>query len=235
MVEVIPAILTDNFNELREQISRVVNVASFVQIDMCDGIFVPTMTWPFNELKSGNKENNIDPILEEEEGLPFWDSLDFEFDLMVKNAHEQFDFFIRLGAKRIVFHIEAESDLNKFIEFLEGIDMYTRENIQIGIALNSTTSIDILKPIISKVDFVQCMGIEHIGFQGEPFDERVLNQILNLRSLYPELIISVDGSVNEITAPLLVKAGANRLVIGSAIMQSYDIRESIKEFENLGV
>ena len=233
MIEVIPAILTDDFNELRENISRVVNLVPVVQIDMCDGIFVPTVTWPFNELKSGNKENNINGILEEEEGMPFWDSLDFEFDLMVSNAHEQFEFFVRLGAKRIVFHIEAEKDFDKFKEFLEGIDMYTRENIQIGVAINTTTSIEILKPIISNVDFVQCMGIEKIGYQGEEFDERSLEQISQLRKNYPELIISVDGSVNENTAPLLVKAGANRLVIGSAIMQSYDIRESIKEFENL--
>lgn len=233
MIEVIPAILTDDFNELRESISRVVNLVPVVQIDMCDGIFVPTVTWPFNELKSGNKENNIDGILEEEEGMPFWDSLDFEFDLMVSNAHEQFEFFVRLGAKRIVFHIEAEKDFDKFKEFLEGIDLYTRENIQIGVAINTTTSIEILKPIISNVDFVQCMGIEKIGYQGEEFDKRSLEQISQLRKNYPELIISVDGSVNENTAPLLVKAGANRLIIGSAIMQSYDIRESIKEFENL--
>ena len=233
MTEVIPAILTDDFNELRESISRVVNLVPVVQIDMCDGIFVPTVTWPFNELKSGNKENNINGILDEEEGMPFWDSLDFEFDLMVSNAHEQFDFFVRLGAKRIVFHIEAEKDFYKFKEFLEGVDMYTRENIQIGVAINTTTSIEILKPIISNIDFVQCMGIEKIGYQGEEFDKRSLEQISQLRKNYPELIISVDGSVNENTAPLLVKAGANRLVIGSAIMQSYDIRESIKEFENL--
>jgi ribulose-phosphate 3-epimerase len=234
MTEVIPAILTDNFNELREKISRVVNVSTVVQIDMCDGIFVPTITWPFNELKEGHKENNIDAILEEEEGLPFWDSLDFEFDLMVKDAHKQFEFFTRLGAKRIVFHLEAE-DEKDFKEFLEALDIYVKENIEIGLALNTTTDIDKLKPFINLVDFIQCMGIANIGFQGEEFDERVLNQIKELRSQYKELIISVDGSVNEITAPLLVKAGANRLVIGSAIMNSYDVRETIKEFENLGV
>ena len=233
MTEIIPAILTDNFNELREGISRVVNVVTVVQIDMCDGIFVPTLSWPYNEIKADHKENNIDSILEEEEGLPFWDSLDFEFDLMVSDAHKQFDFFVRLGAKRVVFHIEAEKNINEFNEFLEGIDMYTRENVEIGVALNTTTPIETIKPIISKVDFIQCMGIEKIGYQGEPFDERVLEQISELRKIYPELIISVDGSVNETTAPLLVKAGANRLVVGSAIMNSYDVRETIKEFENL--
>ena len=53
-------------------------------------------------------------------------------------------------------------------------------------------------------------GIEKVGFQGEAFDERVLKQIIDLRLKYPELIISVDGAVNEETAPKLLEAGANR-------------------------
>jgi len=175
----------------------------------------------------------VEGILNEEEGLPFWDSVDFEFDLMVINAHEQFEFFTRLGAKRIVFHLEAELDHPKFKEFLEGLDMYTRENIDIGLAINTTTDIEKLKPFISLIDFVQCMGIEHIGKQDEPFDERVIPQVKELRKLYPELIISIDGSVNEHTAPLLVEAGASRLIIGSVIVHSLDVRETIKEFENI--
>jgi ribulose-phosphate 3-epimerase len=152
---------------------------------------------------------------------------------MVENAHTQFEFFTRLGAKRIIFHIEAETDQVKFKEFLEGLDMYTRENIEIGVAINTTTPIEKLAPIISYIDFVQCMGIEHIGSQGQPFDEKALTQISSLRREYPELIISVDGSVNERTASSLVKAGANRLVVGSALISSLDVRETIKNLENL--
>lgn len=229
MTEVIPAILVEDFEELRASISRVVSVARTVQIDICDGKFTPYASWPMQVSDEGSVYN----ILNEEEGLPYWDSLDFEFDLMVINAHEQFEFFTRLGAKRIVFHIEAELDKTKFKEFLEGMDMYFRENIQLGVAINTTTPISELDPIISHIDFVQCMGIENIGHQGEPFDERALDQVKSLRASYPELIISVDGSVNEKTAPLLVSAGANRLVVGSALMKSLDIRETIKNLENL--
>lgn len=227
MTEIIPAILVEDFGELRENLARVAGVTNIVQIDVCDGKFVPHTSWPVGS------DSNVEAILNEEEGLPYWDSIDFEFDLMCINAHEQFDFFIRLGAKRVVFHIEAESDKNKFKEFLEAIDMYTRESVQIGVAINTTTPIDSLDGIISNVDFVQCMGIEHIGKQGEPFDERVLSQIKALRLKYPELIISVDGSVNEHTAPLLVEAGANRLVVGSALMESYDIRETMNNLKKL--
>lgn len=229
MTEVIPALLVRDFIELKEQLAKIAYITKTVQIDVCDGHFVSSYSWPMN----ANDDMNIESILSEEEGLPFWDSLDFEFDLMVKNAHEQFEFFVRLGARRLIFHIEAEDDKTKFKEFLEGLDMYVKENIDIGVAINTTTDIAVIDQIISYVDFVQCMGIEHIGYQGEPFDEKVLEQIKELRSKYKELIISVDGSVNETTAPLLVKAGANRLVVGSALMHSMDMRQTIKDLENL--
>jgi ribulose-phosphate 3-epimerase len=115
---------------------------------------------------------------------------------------------------------------NKLKEFLEGLDMYTRDNIEIGIALNTTTDISEIESMISLVDFVQCMGIEKIGFQGEPFDERVLKHIKELRLRYPDVIISIDGSVNQNTAPLLVQAGVNRLVVGSLLMESYGKRNN---------
>jgi ribulose-phosphate 3-epimerase len=178
-------------------------------------------------------EQSVQGILEDESGMPFWDSLDFEFDLMIINAHKQFDFFARLGAKRIVFHLEAETEKD-FKEFLESLDPYFKDTIEIGIAINTTTPISKLDQFINYADFIQCMGIEKVGFQCEPFDERVLKQIKDLRLKYPEMKISVDGSVNENTAPLLVEAGANRLVIGSALLQSYDIKETYNDFENLG-
>ncbi len=229
MAKVIPAILVENFQELKESLSQYINVFSLAQIDICDGNFVDSVSWPMH----ADDEKSVASILEEEEGMPFWDKIDFEFDLMVKNAHKQFEFFIRLGAKRIIFHIEAEENKEEFKEFLEGIDVYIRENIEIGLALNTTTSIEELKSFISHVDFIQCMGIEKIGFQGQEFDERVLKQISNLREKYPELTISVDGSVNRNTAKPLVEAGANRLVIGSALNEGDDIKESLSYFESL--
>jgi ribulose-phosphate 3-epimerase len=228
MTEIIPAVLVESFNELNEKLAKFVNVASLVQIDICDGKFVSSLTWPMNP----RDRDSIDAILNEENGLPFWEQLDFEFDLMVLNAHKQFDLFARLGAKRIVFHLEAEEE-KSFKDFLESMDPYFKDNIDIGIAINTNTNIEKLEPFINYIDFVQCMGIENIGFQGEPFDEKVLEQIKNLRAKYPELKISVDGSVKAETAPAIVAAGANRLVIGSALLNSYDIRETFKEFESL--
>lgn len=229
MIKVIPAILANNFKELNEKIAKYANIVSTIQIDICDGNFVPSVSWPMNQ----KDKKNVESILNEEEGLPYWDKIDFEFDLMIKNAHTKFEFFTRLGAKRIIFHYEAEENKDEFKGFLEGLDMYTRENFEIGLAINTTTNINELKTFVFSVDFVQCMGIERIGFQGEKFDERVLKQISSLRQEYPELVISVDGSVNKNTAGALVLAGANHLIIGSALEESLDPRGSIEYFENL--
>jgi len=228
MAEIIPAVLANNFSELNEKLSKFVNITKMIQIDMCDGKFVPSVSWPLGR----NDDESVESILNEEEGMPFWEDLDFEFDLMVLNAHKKFDFFARLGAKRIVFHLEAETE-DSFKEFLESVDPYFKDNLEIGLAINTTTDISKLDPFINLVDFIQLMGIEKIGFQGEPFDEKVLVQIEDLKKKYPEVKVSIDGSVNENTAEALIEKGADRLVIGSALLQSYDIRETFRDFESL--
>ena len=228
MTEVVPAILVKDFNELKEKLAIYKDFVKIVQIDVCDGRFVNTISWPMNQ----DDAESLSSIIDEEEGMPYWTELDYEFDLMIRNAHEQFDTFIQLGAKRIVFHLEAE-DEKEFHDFLESIDPYIRDNIEIGLAINTTTNIDKLDQYINYLDFIQCMGIEHIGQQGQPFDKRVLEQISSIKKKYPEVVISIDGSVNEKTAEILVKHGVNRLVIGSALLRTYDIKNKILEFEEI--
>lgn len=230
MIEVIPAILPKNIGEIRGKLTLLRGLASMVQIDLCDGQFVSSQTWPYN----GNDEQMFEQIMSEEEGLPYWDEFDFEFDLMVRHATTQLDTFIRLGAKRLVFHVEAEDmEDGAFKQFLEGIDMYTRDMISFGVAINTATPVETIFPLIEHVDFVQCMGIEKIGRQGEAFDPRVLGQLQTLHAKYPELPLSVDGAVSMEHAHDLVNAGATRLVVGSALWESVDIAETIDDLRYL--
>ena len=234
MTEVIPAIMPRNYEDLKNRIALVRGLVQTVQIDICDGRFVRTATWPFTDSDLA-LDFHAQAILNEEEGLPFWEEMDFEFDLMVADAVENFDFYTKFGPRRIIFHLEAQPDLEAFREFLEGIDLFLRENIQIGVAINPNTPIEKIFPMVNHIDFVQCMGIEKIGYQGEPFDERVLNQIESLRKKYADVIISVDGAVDIDTGPKLVAAGANRLIAGSAIFKSADMRETITYLENIEI
>ena len=232
MVEIIPAVLAKNYEDLKNKIALVRGIIPLVQIDLCDGIFVPSKTWPFTT--GGASDFNFQRILNEEEGMPFWEDIDFELDLMVADAVDNFDIYTKLSPKRIVFHIEAVGDLEEFKHFLEGMDVYIRDAIQIGLAINTATPIEQIFSLVNHADFVQCMGIEKIGFQGQDFDERVLTQIKTLKEKFPDLIISVDGGVNFETAPKLIETGASRLVAGNTILKSQDIRETISELENLG-
>ena len=77
------------------------------------------------------------------------------------------------------------------------------------------------------------MGIDSVGFQGQIFDEKVIAKIKEVKKIYPELTIQIDGGVNLETAPLLKAAGADRLVIGSAIFESENIVEAIEKFKVL--
>ena len=239
MIEIIPAILPKDYEDLKNKISLVKGVCDLVQIDICDGIYVKSLTWPFlaREMEANVNEAELDynfrKILNEEEGLPFWEEVDFELDLMVEDAVENFDIYTKLGPKRIIFHIGAIGVLEDFQHFLEGMDPYVRDTMKIGVAISPSKSVEQIFPLINYIDFVQVMGIDHEGAQGEEFDPKCIEHIKNLRQKFPDLVISVDGGVDLETAPALIRAGASRLTIGSAIWSTDDVIGTIESFRNL--
>jgi ribulose-phosphate 3-epimerase len=231
MIDIIPAILPKDYEDMKNKIALVRGLVPIVQIDLCDGVYVPSKTWPFGT--GGFEDFNFIKILNEEEGMPFWEDVDFELDLMVSDAVTNFDIYTKLSPKRMIFHLESVGDLEEFKNFIEGMDVYIRDAIQIGVAIKTTTPLEQVFPLVNYVDFIQCMGIEHIGFHGEPFDERVLGRIKTLKEKYPDLIISVDGAVGFETAKQLIDAGASRLTAGSVILKSENIRDTISELESI--
>lgn len=239
MAEIIPAILPKNYEDLKNKIALVRNVVSLIQIDICDGVFVKSITWPFlsagkrSDIGEADLDEHFRRILQEQEGMPFWEDIDFELDLMVFNAVENFDIYTKLGPKKVIFHLEAVSNLESFKDFLEGIDIYVRDIVQIGVAINPTTPLEQIFPLISHIDFVQCMGNDKIGYSGVSLDKRVYKNIQTLREKYSDMPIGVDIGVNETTAPLLIKTGATKLIIGSAIFKTDDIIGAVERFKDL--
>lgn len=223
MVEIIPAIMPKNYDDLVEKVGLFVGVVPLVQLDIMDGKFVPERTWPY----SLGRDPHFDAISTEEEGMPAWENIDFEVDLMIENSELVVPKWVSAGARRIIVHVESMKDFEAIREAVPtGL-------MELGFAINTTTPVSVLDPYLDRIDFVQCMGIAKIGFQGEAFDERVLEHVRALRSAYPNLPISIDGSVNFETAKRLVDAGATRLVSGSAILESEDVALAIDELKNL--
>ncbi len=232
MIEIIPAIMPTSFTDLQEKLELVKGVVASVQIDVMDGKFVPERNWPMNESPNGP----FAQILREEKGLPLWDEFDFEADLMVSEPHKVVDNWVVAGAKRVILHVESVTDFGALLKSLRERYPHSANDsigIEIGAALSTGTPNETIYPYLDELDFVQFMGIEKIGFQGQPFDERVLGKIRELRMKEPDYIISVDGAVNLETAPMLVSAGASRLAVGSAIFTAENPRTVIEELSTL--
>ena len=223
-MHIIPAILPGNFEEIHNKVARVAKFVPWVQIDLCDGKFVPSQTWPYND---GGFEN-----LPQDTELPFWQDVNYEFDLMVADPVAAVDKVMELGGLRAVLHVGSAKE-DEMLKALRALEHYDMEAV---LAIDNNRPLAELFSLLNKdhqVHAVQCMGIERPGFQKQSFDERVLERIKLIKEKYPEMIVSVDGAVNEETAHLLVQAGAERLVSGSAIFESGDSLGTIKKLEQL--
>jgi ribulose-phosphate 3-epimerase len=229
MIEIIPAILPESYRDIEKGVELVHELAPTIQIDFCDGHYVGTKTWWFN----GKNIEKKDAILKEEQGLPFWDSTNYEFDLMVTNPLQHIETFIALGPSKIIFHKKTIS-VEALKQYFETLPEVVRQMISFGIALQLDDDPFEIAPLIPYLRRIQCMGIEHIGSQGQPFSEKAVALVQKLHELYGASVrISVDGGVNEHNIPALVAAGARRLVVGSAIFQSVDPHGTIQMLQDL--
>ncbi len=235
-IDIIPAIMPKSFDELFQRAGEVVGLVPLAQIDIMDGRFVASKSWPYG-LGYPERDPDFLALSRQEDGLPYWETLDYELDLMIDEPEKHLDEWLPIGASRVIIHAEAVKDWNALfaLDFLNPDARRIGDDIVIalGIAFNPDTDISTYMEQIERFDFVQCMGIAKIGYQGQPFDERVLEQINRIRSSFPNLPIAVDGGVNQETIKELVQAGATRLVSGSAIFGAEDKEEAIGRLESL--
>lgn len=201
-IPVVPAIIPKSVAHVREIISAV-DFSREVQIDLVDGNFAPTTSWPYDP--SG------DPMDLKHE----LDRFTLEIDLMVSEPVKAATAWLEAGADMLIFHIESLS-LEAFKNFAESC------HCTVGVAGHGDTTAEQVAEYAEYADYIQLMGIREIGAQGQPFDETVLGKVEILRRQFPEKVIAVDGSVNEHTIQKLKKAGVTRMIVGSAIVLQDD-------------
>ena len=230
-MEIIPAIIPHSFHDLEDYIRDVKDMASIVQIDVLDGKHVPEKSWPYKIAR----DPDFEKIKQEGEGMPFWQDVQFEVDLMIQKPEEAWRDWMHAGASRVIVHLESTDVLSTIIsEFKE--ENVAEDSLlcgQIGVAIQVTTDNEKLYPLLEDIDFVQCMGIEHIGYQGQEFDERVIAKIKDIKNRKPEMVVSVDGAMNEKTIPLVRDAGAERVAVGSALFESENIKKTYQHLTSL--
>lgn len=225
-MKVTPAIIPEDYNDLEMKLSRLKGLTKTVQIDVCDGKLTPKACWPY----TNDREGRFQMILNQEEGLPLWDSFDFEIDMMLRYPEVEYERWIDAGGLRIVVHhhLSQHEKTKKVMK-----DIFNRGSDPI-IAFHQNDSLEeILKYEPEFLKNIQLMGIKNIGYQGEPFTEETIERIKQLREKFPESEIAVDGGVNEDNAESLADAGATRLVVGSALFNSGDLAGTLDYFESL--
>lgn len=230
--EIIPAIMPTSYEDLCNKVSAVVGIAPVVQIDVMDGKFVDNKSWPY--MKTEDKD--FIRIIRQEEGLPDWQDVDFEIDLMIRDVENEASKWIAAGAMRLVIHYKSEPE--------EVIKRVLKESKEKGVEVILDFELDIdieniikilndLKREEINIDGVQIMGIDKIGFQGEKFDHKVLSYVKEIKKHFPEFIVSVDGGIKADYARPLADGGVNRLIVGSAIFGDDSPRDAYEHFRSV--
>ena len=209
MTEIIPAIIAKDFKELKDKVEIVEPYVTWVHVDVMDGNFVPNFTW--------NKPSD----------LKYYDpGVFFGAHLMISEPEKYVGDWIDAGVKRIIFHIEATSDPHAVIQICRN------RKVDVGVAINPTTSLEVVKPLDELVDMILVMG-NTPGFGGRKFMPSILERIKALRKRNPHLTIGVDIGMNPRTAKKAVEAGANVIVAGTYILGSTDIQKAVDELKNV--
>ena len=239
MSEIIPAIIPKNFSDLAEKVSLVANFVKTVHVDINDGKFVKSKSWPH----SSPNDFDFEKILKEEEGMPYWEKVEYEIHLMVSDPAPEIDNWIRAGSKRVLVHYESFPSSREFKKFTEEFkEKYGMNGSslfpELGVVLKTETPIEVLAVLeqsVKLIDSIQLMSIATIGFQGIniPFETSVIDRVSAVKNKYEGIPVSVDGSINMENAQKLIDAGADRLIIGGAIFQSEDITDTIEVFKSL--
>lgn len=202
---VAPSLLAADFSKLREEIQEVESYgAEYLHLDVMDGNFVPNISFGAPIISSIRKHSN----------------LVFDVHLMVENPDRFIKDMVDAGADVITVHAEATKHLNRTIQLIKSYGK------KVGVALNPSTPLDVIKYDLKDIDMVLIMTVNP-GFGGQAFIEEMLQKIRDLRSIDPNIDIQVDGGINNKTSKLVKEAGANILVAGSYLFKG-DYKQKIE-------
>lgn len=209
MIEVIPAILSKSFGEVEDKLKFLDDFSTWAHLDIADGKFVPNETW--------HNPGDLEVV---------GGKIKIETHLMIKNPEEIFDTWAQVS-DRIYVHPESTDNLQQMIDYANGV------GVAIGLAFRLDTQLSDYGNFLEKVNHVNLLAMEYAGVQGEPFSEKVLTKIELIKEDYPHIKVSVDGGIGEDSAPAVVTAGADRLVVGSDFWSAPNPEIFYHQLENL--
>lgn len=196
MVDIIPAILAKDEASFFKDLRAIGTAAPLLHIDICDGHFVPTVTW-------------ADPAVLAREL-----SVDVELHLMVLNPQKELERWTNVShVIRALIHLETTSNFSSLAQICKTNGWGAHA------VLNPDTPLSEFDSCADDASGLMLMGV-HPGAQGKGFLPETLSRLASARIEFPDHYLAVDGSVNEKTIPDILGTGVNAVCVGSAIFKT---------------
>ena len=211
MKKILPSILSADFANLERDVRELEQIGiDMFHIDVMDGNFVPNISFGFPIIEA--IRSKTDKI--------------FDCHLMIARPEEYVERFCNAGCDMVSFHIEATNHADRVIQIIKN------SGKKAGIVLNPQTSIESVKYLLPKLDYVLIMTVNP-GFGGQKFIPEMLDKIEELAKIREEkgysFLIQVDGGVNVETSKLCRDKGADLLVCGSFLFGTEDKEKILGE------
>ena len=212
-IKISPSILSADFANLGAEIQAIeAQGCDWVHIDVMDGHYVPNITIGPGVCKAIRK--HINTVM--------------DVHLMIAPVDPYIQEFADAGADIITIHAEAGPHLDRSLQVIRDL------GCKAGVSLNPSTPPEVLEYVLDRLDLVLVMSVNP-GFGGQKFLHSQVEKIRKIREMIGdrEIHIEVDGGVSPETAPLVVAAGADALVAGSAVFKGGSVENPGVYGENI--